>query len=41
MLADVCLHLEEIIRRWTFANMAVWAAVSSAIALSPGSFRHD
>lgn len=41
VLADVCLHLKDMVGSRAFAPMVVWAAVSSAIALSFRSFGHD
>ena len=41
MLADVRLHLKDMVGGRAFAPVAVRAAVSSAIALPSGSFGHD
>lgn len=41
MLADVRLHLENVVCGRAFAPVVVRAAVSSAIALPSGSFGHD
>ena len=41
MLADVRLHLKDMVGSRGLAPMAVWAAVSSAITLPFGSFGHN
>ena len=41
MLADVRLHLKDMVGSRALAPMVVWAAVSSAITLPFRSFGHD